>query len=118
MGGEIDYYLTSSGECPMKVFLDSLPGKAAAKVLWLVKLVRDLDRVPVVYFSKMSGTNEIWECRTTFGSNNYRVFAFMDGAKVILTHGFIKKTQKTPLIELERAQRYRSDYFERKKRNE
>ena len=37
--------------------------------------------------------------------------------KAILTHGFIKKTQKTPPSEIERAIRYRKEYFSRKEQD-
>ena len=81
MGREIVYYLTASGECPTKIFMESLPAKDAKKVAWVIDLLEDLDRVPDMYFSKMAGTDEIWECRATFGSNAYRVLAFIDGHK-------------------------------------
>ena len=115
MDREVAYYLTVSGDCPTKSFMESLPGKAAKKVAWVIDLLEDLDRVPEMYFSKMAGTDEIWECRTTFGSNAYRVLAFIDGHKILLAQGFKKKAQKTPLAEIERAERYRRDYFQRKR---
>ena len=96
------------------LFLDSLPAKATQKIQWVLGLLEDLERVPEIYFSKMSGTDEIWECRATFSSKQYRVLAFMDGARVLLTHGFIKKTWRTPPGEIQRAERYRQDYFRRK----
>ncbi|MFH1258982.1 MAG: type II toxin-antitoxin system RelE/ParE family toxin [Elusimicrobiota bacterium] len=46
----------------------------------------------------------------------YRIFAFWDGNKIILTHGFIKKTQKTTGNEIEKAENYKQDYFQRKGR--
>lgn len=42
----------------------------------------------------------------------------MIGKKVILTNGFIKKTQKTPKNEIERAKEYRADYLERGDKDE
>jgi len=33
---------------------------------------------------------------------------------VILTNGFVKKTMKTPLCEIERAKRYRADFNQKK----
>ena len=115
MGRVAAYYQTVAGELPVRFFLDSLPAQAAKKVSWVIDLLEDLDRVPEIYFSKMPGTDSIWECRATFGSKQYRVFAFMDGQKIVLTHGFTKKTRKTPVREIERAERYRHDYFQRKK---
>ena len=58
---------------------------------------------------------DILELRTKVGSDISRVlYFFFDGGQAILTHGFIKKTQKTPPSEIERAIRYRKEYFSRK----
>ena len=56
----------------------------------------------------------IFELRTEVGSDITRVlYFFIEGRKAILTHGFVKKTQKTPAKEIERAKRYRKDYLTR-----
>ena len=56
----------------------------------------------------------IFELRAKVGSDISRVlYFFIVGRRVILTNGFIKKTQKTPPAELERAKRYRADYLGR-----
>ena len=53
----------------------------------------------------------ILEIRAKHGSDITRVlYFFVVGRKVILTNGFVKKTQKTPKREIERAKRYRADY--------
>ena len=60
----------------------------------------------------------IWEFRTLFRGISYRLFAFWDTETqrfVIATHGFIKKTQKTPAREIEKAESIRKKYFEAKK---
>ena len=44
------------------------------------------------------------------------MYFFYDGKKAVLTHGFIKKTQKTPKKEIDRAIRYKEEYFSRKER--
>jgi len=113
---EVLFYKSANQKCPVREFLDSLPSKAAQKVTWTLSLLEDLEIIPAHYFSKMSGTDEIWECRAKLGSNIYRVFAFWGKNKIILTHGFVKKTQKTPKNEIERAESYKRDYFERKGR--
>lgn len=112
MNREVVFYKTQNEKCPAKEFLDSLPSKAAQKV----SLLEDLEVIPIQYFSKMPGTGEIWECRAKLGSNIYRIFAFWDEEKIILAHGLIKKTQKTPKNEIERAETYRKEYIERKGR--
>ena len=116
MSREILFYRTAAQKCPVEEFLDSLPSKVAQKVAWVLSLLEDLEVIPAQYFTKMPGTDDIWECRIKLGSNIYRIFAFWDGNKIILTHGFIKKTQKTPGNEIEKAQNYKKDYFERKGR--
>ena len=116
MKKQIYFYRTVNQKCPVEVFLNSLPSKVRQKITWTLKLLVDLDRVPASYFSKMSGTDHFWECRVKLGSNIYRIFAFMDGNQIVLTHGIIKKTQKTPKREIQKAKKYREDYLRRLKK--
>lgn len=81
----------------------------------MLSLIEDLDVVPSTYFKRLVSTEEIWECRIQLGSNAYRIFCFFDGNSIIvLTHGLIKKTQKTPQREIERAETYKRDYLQRR----
>ncbi|WP_035804735.1 type II toxin-antitoxin system RelE/ParE family toxin, partial [Lunatimonas lonarensis] len=49
-------------------------------------------------------------------SNIFRIFCcFDEGRLVVLFNGFQKKTQKTPKIELEKAERLMKEYFQTKK---
>lgn len=65
-------------------------------------------------YSKSLG-NGIFELRAKVGSDISRVlYFFFVGKKVILTNGFVKKTQKTPTVEIERAKSYRDEYLNRK----
>ena len=114
MNRTVLFYRTIGGRCPVQEFLDSLPGKVAQKIVWVFRLLEDMDRVPASYFKKLAGTEEIWECRIQFGSNAYRIFCFFMNNSVVLTHGFAKKSQKTPAGEIERAEAYRRDFFKRR----
>jgi phage-related protein len=108
----IIFYRTRKGECPVQDFLDSLPGKVAQKITWVLKLVEDLEVVPSTYFKKLVGTEGIWECRIQCGSDAYRLLCFFSAnSVVVLTHGFAKKRQKTPAREIERAEAYRRDFL-------
>lgn len=92
-------------------FIDSLEDKARKKVLSNISKAQEI-RDPEL-FSKLDG--EIWEFRTIYNKICYRLFAFWDkkqNAVVICTHGLIKKTQKTPSQEIEKAERLRKKYFE------
>ena len=108
----IQFYRTSSGKCPVEEFFDSLSSKAAQKVTWVLQLFEELETIPEKYLKKL--TNDIWECRIQFGGNIYRVLCFFDSSVVLLTHGFQKKTRKTPRNEIEKAKSYRSDYLYRR----
>jgi phage-related protein len=113
------FYSAADGKCPIRDFLDSLPAKVAQKVTWVFRLLEELDIVPSSYFKKLVGTEEIWECRITFASNAYRIFCFfMENSVVVLTHGFVKKSQKTPRSEIEKAEAYRRDFLKRRGRHE
>lgn len=92
MSRTVIFYRTADGKCPVQEFLDSLQGKVAQKVTWVLNLIEEIDIVPAAYFKKLVNTEEIWECRIQLGSNAYRIFCFFDGnSVVVLTHGIIKK---------------------------
>ncbi len=83
------------------------------KIIWTLKLIETIDRVPEKYFKHLTGTNGLYEVRVEVGSDIYRVFSFFDKGKlVILINGFQKKTQKTPKKEIEIAEKLKSQYFE------
>lgn len=64
--------------------------------------------------------DDIWEIRVRYQNNQLRLLAFWDKSDpeftlVIATHGFIKKVDKVPGNEIERAKNIRNKYFESKK---
>ena len=112
---QIIFYTTESGRCPAEEFLDSLTGKQAQKVVWVLQLIEEIDVVPRQYFKKLVNTDDIWEVRVQFGGNIFRLLGFFDGHELlVLTGGFAKKTQKTPRREISTAERRKRDYFNRR----
>ena len=112
----INFYRTESGTCPVEDFLDSLSGKQTQKVVWVLRLIEELDVVPRQYFQKMVNTDDIWEVRVQFGGNIFRILGFFAGsAELILTNGFIKKRQKTPRQEIALAERRKKEYLSRQR---
>ena len=98
---EVIFYKTQTSDCPIEKFLDSLSAKQAKKVAWVLNLIEDLAFVPKQYFKKLEGTGDIWEVRIDSGSDTFRLLGFFDkGNLIILTNGFAKKTQKTPMPEI------------------
>jgi len=83
------------------------------------KIYYNLDKAKLVndpkLFKKL--TDDIWEFRIKFSGLQYRLFAFWDKTDnsetlVISTHGIIKKVDKVPKSEIEKAKQIRSDYFD------
>jgi len=98
-------------------FLDSLDKKAREKVIYNIRKAQVTNDKEL--FKKL--TEEIWEFRTLFNKTHYRLFAFWDktdkiNTVVISTHGLIKKTDKTPHGDLDKAERLRRLYIEQKNR--
>ena len=86
-----------------------------AKIEWTLQLIRTTQQVPEKYFKHMDGTKGLFEIRVEVGNNIFRIFSFFDkGNLVVLGHGFQKKTQKTPKLEIEKANKIREEYFNEK----
>ena len=74
-----------------------------------------MERVPANYLKHIEGTNGLYEARIQLASNIWRVFCFFDNNQlVILLNGFQKKTQKTPVNEINRALQLMLDYYKEK----
>ena len=98
-----------------QAFLDAQPFKAQQKIYYnIFKVEEGVMKVDI--FKKLENT-EIWEFRTLYNGTCYRLFSFWDteqGTLVIATHGIVKKTQKTPVKEIAKAERIRKEYFNNK----
>jgi len=116
---EVNFYQSENGKYPAKEFLDSFRGKQANKITWVLEIFEDTSIVPTQYFKKLKGTDDIWEIRVIFSGDIFRLLGFFEtDGNFIITNGFVKKTQKTPLNEITIAEERKSNYYERKKRNE
>ncbi len=112
----IVYYKTINGHSPVEEFLDSLSDQQARKVIWVLRLIERLPIVPIQYFKKLVGRREIWEVRVQFGGNIFRLLGFFDKENfIMLTNGFVKKSQRTPEQEISLAEQRRSEYLTRRK---
>jgi phage-related protein len=110
---EVEYYQTSSGKCPAQEFIDSLEIKMQAKAIAELELLEERGNTLREPYSKPIQEG-LFELRIKFASNISRVFYFFfTGRKIILTNGFVKKTQKTPTREIKKALTYKKDYQER-----
>ena len=110
---DVFFYDLPNGEEPVREFLDSLDHKMRAKMVREIELLANNGPELREPDSKNIGDG-IFELRAKMGSDISRVlYFFYVGQKAILTNGFIKKTQKTPEGEIEKAKRYRAEYLSR-----
>lgn len=95
-------------------FLASLDSKVKSKITY--NIGKSMYYIDKELFKKLENT-EIWEFRTLYNKQSYRLFAFWDTDEnklVVATHGIAKKTQKTPKKEIEKAETIRKEYFKNK----
>ena len=96
-------------------FIAELDIKTARKVFYNIDLAEQTNDPRL--FKKLQG--DIWEFRTKYAGLQIRLLAFWDKTDneetlVLATHGFIKKVDKVPKNEIERAVKIRTKYFEKK----
>jgi phage-related protein len=112
---KIVFYNLPSGKSPVEEFLNSLSGKDAQKVVWVLQLIEELGVVPANYLKNLVNTDGIIEVRVRSGNNIFRILGFRDGNDfVVLTNGFHKKSQQTPRKEIKLAEERKKDYLSRK----
>ncbi len=110
---EVIFYEKENGDCPVEEFINSLDVKMRAKMIGLLELLEEKGNQLREPYSKPIDDG-IFEIRCKVGNNITRVlyFFYYEG-KIILTNGFIKKTQKTPPEEIKLAKERRADFKER-----
>ena len=98
-------------------FYEEQPDNVQAKMEWTLKLIQITRQIPEKYFKHMEGTKGLYEIRVEVGNNIYRIFSFFDhGNLVVLGNAFMKKTQKTPKQEIEKALKIMEEYNNEKGR--
>lgn len=117
----VRFYKDRNGREPLKEYLSELGSKTDKNSRVNFNKIRDYIKILSEYGTRAGEPfvkhikGEIWELRPL--RNRILFFAY-DGEQFILLSHFIKKTQKTPSSEIEKAQRLISDYKERSGNNE
>lgn len=94
-------------------FIETLSEKEILKLNYIISLLETQDRIPTKFIKFIR--DELYELRIEFNSNIYRVFFIFDEEKiVVLFNGFQKKSQKTPIKEIEKALKIKEAYYEDK----
>ena len=112
---EIEYYQSTAGSVPVAEFVAGFSSQAKAKFIRSLELLEEyglLLREPWV--RNIQGVAKVRELRFTSFGEIYRFFFFpATGRKLILLHGFKKKSQETPRRELHTAEARMKDYVQR-----
>ena len=106
------YFQTDAGRCLVKKFIDSLHDRTQQKFFNVIDLLAKHGKsLPKPHADHVG--NDIYELRFVGIEGKIRVFYFFyDGSKIVLTNGFVKKTQKAPKREIELAKKRMKMYFE------
>ena len=89
--------------------------KVKDKVVWVLKLIECVDRLPEEYCKHLSGTKGLYEIRIQQGNNKFRVFCCWEsGNRIIVFNGFQKKSARTPKSEKLKAIKILKEYEEEK----
>ncbi len=117
----IRFYKDKDGREPLKEYLKELGAKTDKNSRINFNKIRDYIKILSEYGTRAGEPyvkhlgGEIWELRPL--RNRILFFAY-DGKQYILLSHFIKKTQKTPKREIEKAKNLINDYAERSKDDE
>lgn len=107
----IEFY-ENGNHCPVEEFLNSIKNQQL-KIKTLKNILRLAEignkaRYPLTDYVD----NGIFELRTQESGNLTRIFYFfVFGSKIILTNGYIKKSQKLDKLEFNKALNYMKDYY-------
>ena len=97
------------------LFINKQPLEVRAKIHFNIDRIEN-GTISTDLFKKLKGS-DIWELRTQYGGMAYRILAFWDKPErslVIATHGFVKKTAKTPVKEIAKAEAIMKEYYKSK----
>lgn len=99
-----------------KEFYIAQPKGVRDKINYSLYMVETMKIIPSKFFKNIVGSNGLYEIRSEYCGNIYRILCCMDNDFiVVLLQGFQKKSQKTPLKEIQLAERLRKEYFKEKK---
>ena len=110
----VNYYDTADGCYPAEEFILSQDIKMRAKIFRILELLEDKGNMLRMPYSEYL-EDGIFQIRAQIGNDITRVlYFFIADKEIILTNGFVKKTEETPPAEIKVAKKYRADYLNRK----
>ncbi len=107
------YYESTNGQCPIQEFIDGRKERDQAKVLSWISLLEDQGpNLPRPYADLL--TDGIHELRIKLSGDQVRALYFFSYREfIVLTHAFIKNTDRVPQSQIRQAQKMRADFLKR-----
>lgn len=107
-------YTRPNGRNEFEEFYNSLPTKDRNKLRATIDMIEKEGIQPAIQLEWVKKLNsEIYEIRSKISSNIQRALYFhIKNNQYIITHGFTKKTQKTPIKEIIRAKQIKQEFEE------
>lgn len=94
------FYQSPSGESPVKDFLLTLTDIQQEKLIRILKYIEEYGLESVARHVRKLQGSLLWEIRI-LGKDNIRVLYIIPTLQIVLLlHGFIKKSQKTPIQDI------------------
>ena len=113
---ELVFYETATGNRPVEMFLDELPVADAGRVTRKLELFEALGiRLGMPHARPIAGS-DLWELRVRGRTQQRIMYVAITGRRMLLLHGFTKKTQQTPAREIRVAEQRLADHRERGRR--
>lgn len=98
----IRFYCTAAGNEPVRAWLkESIAADARKAIGADIKTVQFGWPLGMPVVRKLEAG--LWEVRTTIPEGIARVLFTVEGAAMVLLHGFVKKSEKTPKTDMELA---------------
>lgn len=95
----VDFYKQENGKEPVREWLKSLKKGERRAIGEDIKMVQEGWPLGMPLVGNLG--KGLWEVRSIFSNTIARVLFVMHEGQMVLVHGFIKKTQKTPSRDLE-----------------
>ena len=110
---EIIFYKDEHGNSEVKAFIEGLRPNLKRKTFQELMLLEERGNLVREPYSKCLHDG-LFELRVDCGTDGVRVFYFFfEGRKILVTNGFVKKTQKTPRYQMRKAFRMKKDWESR-----
>ena len=110
---ELEFYETAAGNSPVLEFLHELSDDDSARMAREFTLLQDYGiRLGMPHVRRLEGS-DLWELRTRGRLHHRILYVAVSGRRMLLLHGFTKKTDRTPVREIETAKARLADYRER-----